>query len=66
MSMMSYWAIFTCIPWMHEIAKAQPSEPGMLDFRVWGLLGLLVIVASVIGMGYSTSDLSSHLIHLFT
>jgi len=65
-SMMSYWAIFTCIPWMHEIAKVQPSEPGTLDFRVWGLLGLLVIVASVIGMGYSASGLSSHFTRLFT
>ena len=65
-SMMSYWVIFTCIPLMHEIAKARPSEPGALDFRVWGLLGLLVIVTGVVDMGYCASGPSSQFTHLFT
>lgn len=53
-TMISYWAIFACFPWMHELAKAYPTEPGTLDSRVWAVMGLLVVVACIVNMGYST------------
>jgi hypothetical protein len=59
-TMISYWVIFACFPWMHEIAKAHPTEPGTLDSRVWAVMGFLIVVAGVIDMGYSEFNLSFH------
>lgn len=56
-AMMNFWMIFACFPWMHEIAKAYPTEPGTLDSRVWAVMGLLIVLAGVINMGNSMFSL---------
>ena len=52
-TMISFWVIFACFPWMHEIAKAHPAEPGTLDSRVWVVMGFVVVVSGMTDMGYS-------------
>lgn len=55
-TMSSFWIIFACFPWMHEITKAHPTKPGTLDPRVWAVLGLQICFAGVVDMGHSTCD----------
>lgn len=63
-AMANFWLIFACFPWMHEIAKAHPVEPGTLDSRVWAVMGLLVVIGGVIFMGYSAFTFNFHSIYL--
>ena len=58
------WLMFAYFPWMHELAKAYPTEPGILDSRVWVVLGLYLVAAAAMDMGFSTLYLSFHSILL--
>jgi len=57
-TMVNFWLVFACFPWMHELAKAYPAEPGTLDPHVWAVVGLLLVIAGVMNMGYSAFFIS--------
>jgi len=58
LTMIDFWLVFSCFPWMHELAKAYPSVPGTLDPRVWAVVGVYLVVAAAVDMGFSTLCLS--------
>ena len=53
LTMIDFWLVFACFPWMHELAKAYPTEPGTLDSRVWAVVGVYLVVAAAMDMGFS-------------
>lgn len=50
---LSFWFIFAWFPVAHELSIAFPSESGTLSVPVWISIGVLLMIAGVIDMGYS-------------